>query len=164
MFGHVVAAANAPNAQEALAPLASQYGTTIAIFVLAFLQQWNDYRAKKRQEEVVLKAAQVAESLKASDALKAQKIMEIHSLVNSDMGLQLKKVMLLTQQISDSLSTSGDNVAYQTAKMAALSAKIDYEAHMEKQKTVDASKEAFEAGQKKAQADAALQQLNQESP
>ena len=115
---------------------ATAYGTMLGIFLVAVLNQYNAYKAKKTAEAV-------SAALLGSDAAKGKKLDEIHTLVNSGMTEQLRTVMLMSRRIAEA-THDPDDVA--TADQA----QVKYQDHLEGQARADANafdlQVAFESG------------------
>lgn len=110
----------------------------IAVSLLGLLQQI------RTADRLTQTTKQVADALVASDQVASNKLNNLasvakdtHTLVNSNMGVQLQLNMVMAQRISD-MTKSKEDVA------AALLAKKYYEDHVAKQKIVDERKEAKE--------------------
>jgi len=111
--------------------LIKEIASGAALFMIAFMQQWNARKAKKERRANAAEAKQSADKASA-EASKAAAIGEaVHTLVNSNMGAQLKLVMELSE-FKASVMPTPENI--EAAKLA----RAAYESHQMKQALVDA--------------------------
>jgi hypothetical protein len=111
--------------------LIKEIGAGAALFLITFMQQWNARKAKK-ERKANAEEAKLSANRAAAEASKAAAIGEaVHTLVNSNMGAQLKLVMELSE-FKASVSPTPENM--EAAKLA----RTAYESHQTKQALVDA--------------------------
>jgi len=117
---------------------ATEWGTLLGIFLVAFMTQWNARRARRIARSAV-------EEARGYVARQSQRMGEIHSLVNGAMGRALRTIMILARE-------KADVTQHPTDIAAAEQAERDYDEHMIRQRLTEQSQISFKAGQESERA------------
>jgi len=112
---------------------AAQYGTLAGVFLVAVMTQWHAWRSRKQASSAVAEA-------RGYVARQAQRMGEIHSLVNGAMARALRTIMILAKE-------KADITQHPTDIAAAEQAQRDYEEHDMKTRLAEATRESYNAGQ-----------------